>query len=304
MSTSPSTSDDGCDLSDTEIFASFTDDTESQMSQASSDTNIDSLIDSSISEYYTPQSSLEVEYTVPNEPIKSSKDTSSSPKDDSEYSPEYCSYERSREHLRNDTEVALSSFDQFISLEWPQLTAEGNDKALEVLILQLEHGGGFCTSMKLIDLSTPDQVRFCTDDVLSLLKEKMSHCTISSVKKFVLPNVKKLGSGKMVEELLGDFCGAICGCNKNAEINEVVLRCDEVSSEFIAGDLKWVDSFFSLYRVDRVTVSNSYSFLYRYIYFCRYMQRDSRTKNLKSYTKDFMARKKFIIKIMTKMIFS
>ena len=156
--------------------------------------------------------------------------------------------------LRNNTEKALTSFDRFIFPEWPKQTAECSDEALEVLRLQLLYGGGFCADMNLIDLSTPENVRLDIQDVLSLFKEKMRHSTINSVEKFVLPNVKQLTTGDMVENLLGDFCGAFCG--ENITIKEVVLRCDEISSEFIAGDLKWVDRFLSHYNLDKVTVRN------------------------------------------------
>lgn len=163
-----------------------------------------------------------------------------------------------RECPLNNTEKALTSFERFIFPEWPNQTAESNDEALEVLRLQLLYGGGFCADMKLIDLSTPDNVRFDMRDVLRLLKEKMGHSAINSVEKFVLPNVKQLTTGDMVKNLLGDFCGAFCG--ENVKIKEVVLRCDEVSSEFMAGDLEWVDSFLSCYNLDRTTVSNFVKF--------------------------------------------
>ena len=155
----------------------------------------------------------------------------------------------------NTTEKALTSFERFVSSEWPVAqSAESNDEALETLMLQLEHGGGFCTDvMKLIDLSTPDNVRFDIPDVLYLLTDKMKGSTISSVKKLVLPNVKELTAGDRVKELLGNFCGILCG--ENGKISEVVLKSDEISSTFTAGNLEWVKGFYSQYKVDKITVS-------------------------------------------------
>ena len=186
----------------------------------------------------------------------------------------------------NNTKEALTSFERFIFPEWPgKQTAERNSEALEVLRLQLLYGGGFCSDMKLIDLSTPENVRFDSEEVsrvLKLLKEKMRHSTINSVEKFILPNVKQLTTGDMVKNLLGDFCGAFCGEETKVNITEVVLRCDEVSSEFIADDLKWVDSFLSRYNLDRTTVRNFTSFNFYYIITLQiYPTKESKNKEYK-----------------------
>ena len=115
------------------------------------------------------------------------------------------------------------------------------------------HGGGFCTDMKQIDLSTPANVRFNIQDVLDLFKDKMSHCTLNSIEKLLLPNVKELTTGDMVKDMLEGFCRILCG--ENGKIKELVLRSDKISNEFTAGDLEWVTSFLSSYNLDRVTVS-------------------------------------------------
>ena len=153
--------------------------------------------------------------------------------------------------IDNTTEKAITRFERFIFPEWP---AGANDEALEMLRQQLEHCGGFCAEMKLIDLSTPENVRFDIEEVLELLKHKISDrvIPINSVETFVLPNVKKLTSGEAVKNMLGDYCGAFCG--ENTTIKEVVLRCDEISDDFVAGDLEWVKGFFSCYSMDRVIV--------------------------------------------------
>ena len=158
-------------------------------------------------------------------------------------------------NVDNSTEKALTSFERFVSPEWPVAqSVQSNDEALETLILQLEHGGGFCTDvMKLIDLSTPDNIRFDIRDVLGLMKDKMKDSTISSIERLVLPNMKELTAGDTVREILGDFCGILCG--ENGKISEVVLKSDEIPSTFTAGNLEWVKGFCSHYKVDKITVS-------------------------------------------------
>jgi len=123
--------------------------------------------------------------------------------------------------------------------------------------MQLRYGGGFYANMELIDLSTPVNVRFDTEDVLHLLKEKIGHCAIKSIDKFVLPNLKELTGGDVAKNILGGFCGALCGENteNGIKIKEVVLRCDKVSSNFTA-NLEWIDSFLSCYNLDTVNVRN------------------------------------------------
>ena len=155
--------------------------------------------------------------------------------------------EQSSDNIDNATEKAITSFERFIFPEWPE---ESNGEALRVLRIQLLNGGGFCADMKLIDLSTPANVRLDTRDVLNLLKEKKR---LNSIKKLVLPNVKELTAGDMVKNVLKDFCGVLCG--ENGKIKELVLRSDEISNEFTAGDLGWVKDFLSSYDMDTVTVS-------------------------------------------------
>ena len=166
---------------------------------------------------------------------------------------------QSGDNIVNATEKAITSFERFIFPEWPghgqigKSSAEALRLALRVLRLQLMHGGGFCTDMKQIDLSTPANVRFDIQDVLDLFKDKMSHCTLNSIEKLLLPNVKELTTGDMVKDMLEGFCRILCG--ENGKIKELVLRSDKISNEFTAGDLEWVTSFLSSYNLDRVTVS-------------------------------------------------
>ena len=247
--------DDECDTSDTETIVSSNDDDDCSVESFSQDTDIDSTSDSTVSLYDTAsedklQESLDVECAQ--EPIKSGEDfTLGSQNASKEFvlCEDWC-----RERQLNNTEKALTSFKRFIFPEWPKQTAEGNDEALEVLNLQLHHGGGFYANMKLIDLSTPANVRFDIQCVLDLLKKKMRHSTINSVEIFVLPNVKELTGGDMVKNMLGDFCG------ENIKIKEVVLKSDEVSSGFTAGDLEWVKGFLSHYNLDKVTVRKPRNF--------------------------------------------
>lgn len=159
--------------------------------------------------------------------------------------------------IDNTTEKAITTFGNFVLPGWPEESAEGNVMALKLLRCQFLYGGGFCTEMDSIDLSTPANVRLDIQAVLGLLKEKMNHCTINSVGKFVLPNVKELTTGDNVKNMLGDFCGTLCGNGERSiKIKEVVIKCDEISNDFTAGDLEWVEDFLSCYSLDRVTVRN------------------------------------------------
>ena len=158
--------------------------------------------------------------------------------------------------IPNATKKAITSFERFIFPEWPAQIKGSDTEALRMLRLQLLNGGGFCVDMKLIDLSTPANVRLDIQDVLNLLKEKfeeMSHCTLNSIEKLVLPNVKELTAGDIVKKILKEFCLVLCG--ENGEIKELVLRSDEISNEFTAGDLGWIEDFLSSYNLDTVTVS-------------------------------------------------
>ena len=239
--------DDKCDVSDTETYVHSNDDGDGDCSTDTAELSFSQDTDSTVSDTSEDfQASLDVDCAESIKSVEGSVEGSQKAFLCAEYP------------LRNNTEKALTSFERFIFPEWPKQTAECSDEALEVLRLQLLYGGGFCADMKLIDLSTPENVRFDIQGVLSHFKEKMRHSAINSVEKFVLPNVKQFTTGDIVENLLGDFCGAFCG--ENITIKEVVLRCDEIPSEFTAGDLKWVDRFLSHYNLDKVTVRNFMQF--------------------------------------------
>lgn len=143
----------------------------------------------------------------------------------------------------NTTEKALSNFEGFISNEWPRNW--GGE--LRVLELQLMYGGEFCENMKLIDLSTPAHVRLDSSEVLGLLEKKITNnkFPMKCIERLVLPNVKELTSGDMVKEEIEKFCRALGGKGTTAvKVKEVIMKCDEVSSKFITGDLKWIGRFF------------------------------------------------------------
>ena len=147
------------------------------------------------------------------------------------------------EEVQNNTEKAITTFERFVSWEWPE---NCNDGAMEKLRLQLKHGGGFSSTMKTIDFSTPKNVRLDTDEVLGLLCEKTQHSRIESAEKLVLPVVTNLRSGEVVKNLLEDFCAALAGGSSTLlRINEIVLRCDEIPNDFCTGDLEWIENFHS-----------------------------------------------------------
>ena len=100
--------------------------------------------------------------------------------------------EHEKNKVDNKTKQAITSFERFVFPEWP---LEINDEPLplSVLCLQLLYGRGFCLGMKLIDLSTPANIRFDIKDVLNLLQDKMRHCTLKSIEKLVLPHCRRHG---------------------------------------------------------------------------------------------------------------
>jgi len=148
--------------------------------------------------------------------------------------------------IQNNTEAAITTFERFISNEWPD---DLQDLALEVLRYQFMYGGGFCSVMKTVDLSTPKNVRLDIEKVLLLLKEKTSISHITSLQKFVLPVVKTLRSGDVVKKLLGDFCGALSGgLTTLPKVDEIVIHCDELSNDFHPGDLEWIGEFHSAFK--------------------------------------------------------
>jgi len=148
------------------------------------------------------------------------------------------------EELQNNTEKAITTFERFVSREWPE---NCNDVAIKKLGLQLKYGGGFISTMKTIDFSTPKDVRLDTDKVWALLYEKTRHSRIESVEKLVLPVVTKLRSGEVVRDLIKDFCLALAGgSNQLPLIDEIVLHCDEIPDNFCTGDLDWIERFYSI----------------------------------------------------------
>ena len=148
------------------------------------------------------------------------------------------------EGIQNNTETAITVFECFVSREWP---GNCNDEAIKMLELQLHYGGGFSSNMVKIDLSTPKDVRLKTDQVLDLLDKKTHHSPIESVEKIVFPAIKKLQSGDEVMRLVRDLYRILLsGSHKRPKIDEMVFHFDEISDEFCAGDLEWIEKFRSI----------------------------------------------------------
>ena len=151
----------------------------------------------------------------------------------------------------NATRSSLTVFVDFITDQWPS----GNDsKALEVLELQLKYGGGFCAEMERFDLSTPPHVRLDMDKVLSFLSHKTNTSAVKKLEKFVLPNIEILESGDVVMKLLGDYCGALGGTVTVTTIDELLLHCDQISDNFVAGDLHRIKTLCNLHQISRISV--------------------------------------------------
>ena len=153
----------------------------------------------------------------------------------------------------NATEKPLSKFEGFISNEWP----EGWGGELEVLELLLTHGGEFCTDMGVIDLSTPAHVRLDSTKALDLLKNKIMNnkSTLESVAKLVLLNVGELASGDQVKALIEDHCRVLSCKGTKVQIKEVIIKCDEVSTKFVTGDMRWIGDFRSCNNLGAIAVS-------------------------------------------------
>ena len=154
----------------------------------------------------------------------------------------------------NTTEKPLSNFEGCIDNDWPI----GWGGELQVLQLHLMCGGEFCANMKTIDLSTPAHVRLDSSEVLRLLGNKIMNnkSAIEQVGKFVLPNVKEITSGDMVKVMIEKFCRALCGKGTTIVwIREIIIQCDEVSSKFVPGNLRWIETFRSCNKLNVITVS-------------------------------------------------
>ena len=154
--------------------------------------------------------------------------------------------------LTNATKEPLNCFNVFISEDWPK----GWRGELQALELQLMHGGEFSTNMKEIDLSTPSHIRLNASEVLPLLEKKMMNnkFTVEQIKKFVLPNIEEVTSGDMIKEMIESYCRAVGG-KGTPVIKHLIIKCDEVSSNFAAGKLKWINGFRACNNLDVITVS-------------------------------------------------
>ena len=188
-----------------------------------------------------------------------------------------------------NAEKRLSKFEGFISNKWP----EGRGGELEVLQAQLTHGGDFSTDMKVIDLSTPACVGMDTTKVLSLLENKILNGkdTLEHIGTLVLPNVRELASGDEVKVMIEDYCRILCCRGKKVQLEEVIIKCDEVSGKFVPGDLSWIEGFRSYNNVGTIAVSSLLVNVCLYLQFAfRYfVLREIRTGNLKSFAPNFVA---------------
>lgn len=163
------------------------------------------------------------------------------------------------ENIKNETKRSLVRFEasRIFNSEWPG----GNDeKVVQALERQFRFAGGFHTDMELIDLDTPSNIRLNTEKVLDFLRIKRP---ITSVEKFVIPNVGILTSSDQVRDIVETFCDALGHGSPNnynpVTVKALTLPCDEVSNEFHSENVDWIDQFCSHYGVKRVDITVSHS---------------------------------------------
>ena len=88
-----------------------------------------------------------------------------------------------------------------------------------------------------------------------MLKEKTSLSVIKSVEKLILPNIEVLKSGSMVKEVLEGFCQALGDSTTETTIKELSLYYDQISTKFVAGNLKWIEDLFTHHQIEQISVS-------------------------------------------------
>ena len=162
--------------------------------------------------------------------------------------------ETTEEGIDNETKRSLVRFEatRIFSSEWSSGNGDKVDQALE---RQLRHAGGFHKHMEVIDLDTPTNIRLNIEKVLNFLRNK--HSQITSVEKFVIPNVGRLISSDQVKDVVENFCTVLGTPDNPVTVQSLTLPCDEVSNEFYGGNLDWIDQFCSSHCVKRVDITVS-----------------------------------------------
>ena len=59
----------------------------------------------------------------------------------------------------------------------------------------------------------------------------------------MLLNVRELASGDQVKALIEDHCRVLSCKGTKVQIKEVIIKCDEVSTKFVTGDMRWIGIF-------------------------------------------------------------
>ena len=161
--------------------------------------------------------------------------------------------ETTEKRIEIETARSLVRFEatRIFSPEWP---SDNGDKAIQALERQLKFAGGFHTHMEMIDLDAPTDVRLNIEKVLNFLRIKNP---ITSVEKFVIPNVGRLISSNQIKSVVENFCTALGTPDNPVTVQSLTLPCDEVSNEFYGENLDWIDQFYSSHCVKRVDITVS-----------------------------------------------
>ena len=160
-------------------------------------------------------------------------------------------------NIKNETKKALTSFkaSRIFNEEWP---SNSEDKVMQVLEHQLRFAGGFCTDMEVIDLDTPSNVRLNLEKLLKILNgEPRIKSPITSIKKFVIPNMGVLKSSDQVKNVVKSFLNALGSSDRPVVVATLILPLDEVSTQFHKGDLDWISQFYDDHRVNRIEIKVS-----------------------------------------------
>ena len=153
----------------------------------------------------------------------------------------------------NATKEPLNCFRTCINENWPK----GWRGELQVLYFRLMHGGEFRAVMEEIDLSTPPHVRFDVSALLPLLEKKITNnkWPIKQIGTFVLPNIEEVTSGDVIKEMIESYCRAVGGKGTTV-IKQLIIKCDKVSSNFVAGNLSWIKGFRACNNLDVIMVNS------------------------------------------------
>ena len=165
--------------------------------------------------------------------------------------------EKSPEDIKNETKTSLTFFEarRIFNKEWP-LYDEG--KVTQVLEHQLKFAGGFCADMKVIDLDTPSNIRLNFEKLLKFLNgEPRIKSPITSIDRFVIPNMGVLRSTDQVKKLVENFLNALGSSDRPVMVATLILPCDEVFTQFHKGDLDWISQFNDDHGVKKIEIKVS-----------------------------------------------